>query len=332
MRALTSTLGLVMFLALSNPTFGQFNSKEYLMSISDLVNKKVLSSPYTVNPLQKLYFVNLLPPDYLWRDIATMIQPKNDTGYEGHWSFVDDLNTIVGKIRWSDEPIIEPVKIPTAAPLNTTVKYSPSAYLTPMYMTPVAIKEPAEVSKPAEKKNTVLPVKAAVTVNNKNEARPAEVVTEDELVVPSDLEGVISDDYIEYGSIGFFANAAVIHPSYKEEMASLAAHLKADSSLQLIIHGHCNGTAPRTIITSGLLTRFFEIDTYHEQKTASAKEFTEMRAEYAKRYLVAQGIVPERIQIIGEGGEMMIYPSTSDQSRYNDRIEFELTRPDADLD
>jgi len=332
MRNLLSSLGLVMFLALSNPTFGQFNSKEYLMSISDLVNKKVLSSPHTINPLQKLYFVHLLPPDYLWRDLATMVQLKDDTEYDSHWSFVDDLNTIMGKIRWSDEPTIEPVKLP-AAPLNTVVKNSPSMYLTPVYLTPVAIKEPADVSKPAEKKNSSPPVKSTPTVNNKNEVRSAEVVNRgDETVVPSELEGVISDDYIEYGSIGFYANTAVIHPSYKEEMASLAAHLKADPSLELIIHGHCNGTAPRTIITSGLLTRFFEIDTYHEQKTASAKEFTEMRAEYAKRYLVAQGIVPERIQIIGEGGEMMIYPPTSDQSRYNDRIELELTRPEADLD
>lgn len=330
MRSLSFSLGLVVFLALSNLTYGQFNSKEYLLSLSDLVNKKILSDPYS-NPLQKLYYVHLLPPDYLWKDLATMISLRTETEYEKPRSFVDDFNTIVEKIRWSDtEPVKAsfntPVREFTTFPLNNTLKKAPDAYMPPVAITE---KEAPKESNPAEKKKTASLNKPINTTSTTNEVS-VETVMESESLVPENLDGIISDDFIEYGSIGFYSNAAVIHPSYKAEMASLAAHMKEDPTLELIIHGHCNGTSERAIIMPGILTRFFEIDMYHEQKTTSAKELSEMRAEYAKRYLVAQGVVPERIQTIGEGGEMMIYPSDSDQSRYNDRIELELIRPGVD--
>ena len=79
MRTLISSLGLVMFLALSNHAFGQFNSKEYLLTIGDLVTRKGLGELPLFNPLQKLYYVHLLQPDYLWRDLATMIRLKAAT-------------------------------------------------------------------------------------------------------------------------------------------------------------------------------------------------------------------------------------------------------------
>jgi outer membrane protein OmpA-like peptidoglycan-associated protein len=324
MRSLSSSLGLVMFLALSNLTYGQFNSKEYLLSIGDLVNKKVLSEPYSINPLQKLYYVHLLPPNYLWKDLATMISLRAATENESAWSFVDDLSNIMDKIRWSDaelikEPVNEPVREFVTVPRNESVRKEPSEYISP-----VVVKEPAEAVKPLEKKTA-----APANKNSKNTSATASVVEieEESELLPAHLEGIISDDYIEYGSIGFYANAAVIHPSYKAEINSLASHMKDDPTLELIIHGHCNGNAPRTIITPGILTRFFEIDTFHQKQTASAKELTDLRAEYAKRYLVSQGIAQERIQTIGEGGEMMIYPPTSDHAHYNDRVEFELITP-----
>jgi outer membrane protein OmpA-like peptidoglycan-associated protein len=329
MRKLISSLGLVMFLALSNHAFGQFSSKEYLLTIGDLVTKKGFSEHNAINPLQKLYYVHLLQPDYLWRDLTTMIRLSAETGTDGTWSFVDNLNTIVKKIRWSnDDPIEEPVKKNVkefiTVPLNEASRKEPYAY-----MNPVVIKAATEEVKPLEKKALV------VNKNPNNTSKSKEpVVTvavepnaDGELLVPESLNGIISDDYIEYGSIGFYANAAVIHPSYEAEMASIAEHLNGDLTLELIIHGHCNGTTPRTIIAPGLLTRFFEIDNFHEQKTASAKELSEMRAEYARRYLVSQGINEERIQIIGEGGGMMIYPPASEHARYNDRVEFEIIKP-----
>ncbi len=328
MRKLIASLGLVMFLAFSNLAFGQFNSKEYLLTIGDLVTKKGFSEHNAINPLQKLYYIHLLQPDYLWKDLATMIRLNAEIANDGTWSFVDNLSNIVEKIRWSDD---EPVKTSAnvhgntfmAAPLRETFAKEPNAY-----MTPIVLKETAEEVKPLEKKPVL------VSKNTNSPTKPAnpvpvttEPVAEEELMVPESLEGVISDDYIEYGSIGFYANAAVIHPSYKSEMASIAEHLREAPMLHVIIHGHCNGTTPRTIIAPGLLTRFFEIDNYHEQKTASAEELSEMRAEYARRYLVSQGITEERIQIVGEGGGMMIYPATSEHARYNDRVEFEIINP-----
>jgi len=327
MRKLIASLGLVMFLAFSNLAFGQFSSKEYLLTIGDLVTKKGFSEHNAIYPLQKLYYVHLLQPDYLWKDLATMIRLNAEIANDDTWSFVDNLSNIMEKIRWSDE---EPVKASAnvhgntfiAAPLRETFAKEPNAY-----MTPIVLKETTEEVKPLEKK----PVLVSKNTNNTNKPTEPVITTgpaaENELTVPESLEGVISDDYIEYGSIGFYANAAVIHPSYKSEMLSVAEHLKGDTTLALIIHGHCNGTTPRTIIAPGLLTRFFEIDNYHEQKTASAKELSEMRAEYARRFLVSQGINEERIQIVGEGGGMMIYPTSSEHARYNDRVEFEIINP-----
>jgi outer membrane protein OmpA-like peptidoglycan-associated protein len=332
MRNLISSLGLVMFLALSNHAFGQFSSKEYLLTIGDLVTKKGIGDQTAMNPLQKLYFVHLLQPDYLWRDLTTMIRLSADTETDGTWSFVDDLSTLVGKIGWSDDvPIEGPAKKNVsefiAAPINEPLMKEPYAY-----MIPVVIKETPEEVKPLEKKALVVNKNPTNTGKSREPVVTAAEPNADDESMPESLEGIISDDYIEYGSIGFYANAAVIHPSYEAEMASIAEHLRGDLTLELIIHGHCNGTTPRTIIAPGLLTHFFEIDNFHEQKTASAKELSEMRAEYARRYLISQGINEERIQIIGEGGEMMIYPSTSENARYNDRVEFEIIKPENYVD
>ena len=257
-----------------------------------------------------------------------MIRLSADTETDGTWSFVDDLSTLVGKIGWSDDvsverPVRNNVKEFIATPVNEPLRKEPYAY-----MIPVVIKETPEEVKPLEKKALVVNKNPGNTVKSREPVTTAAAAptTDDESMMPESLEGIISDDYIEYGSIGFYTNAAVIHPSYEAEMASIAEHLKGDLTLGLIIHGHCNGTAPRTIVAPGLLTRFFEIDNFHEQKTASAEELSEMRAEYARRYLISQGINEERIQIIGEGGGMMIYPPTSEHARYNDRVEFEIIK------
>lgn len=255
-----------------------------------------------------------------------MIHLNAETTNDDPWSFVGNLSNIVEKIRWSDDETVKQTAGENSrefveAPRNETFRKNPYAY-----MKPVGITEATSEPGPVEKKTSPVNSNPNNTVKSYKNDIATEPEREEEVLVPESLEGVISDDYIEYSSIGFYANAAVIHPSYKAEMISLAAHLKEETTLKLIIHGHCNGDTPRTIIAPGLLTRFFEIDGYHEQKTASAKEFSEMRAEYAKRFLVSQGICEDRIQIIGKGGEMMIYPAASENARYNDRVEFELIK------
>jgi len=319
MKSLAFSLGLVACLALCNSAYGQFSSKEYLLTIGDLVNKKGFSDPYAISPLQSLYYVQLLQPDYLWKDLTTMIRLKTETGYEDTWLFVDYLSKgFVERISWSEtEPIKEPVKELITAPRREPVLKGPSAN-----MTTVVNQEYTSEVKRLEKKPLAPEIKNVNTTKSVNLALPEKGRDG----MPTDFHRIKSADYIEYSNVGFYHNAAIIHPSYQAEMASLAAHMKEDLTIELLIHGHCNGNAPRTILTAGIFTKFFEIDSDHQQKIATAKELTELRAAYAKRYLISQGIRPERIQILGEGGERMIYPQTSEHAHYNDRVELVIVK------
>jgi flagellar motor protein MotB len=58
----------------------------------------------------------------------------------------------------------------------------------------------------------------------------------------------------------------------------------------------------------------------------SAMELSKLRAENARRCLVSKGISPDRIQVVAEAGNKMIYPLTSLHAEYNDRIELEIIR------
>jgi outer membrane protein OmpA-like peptidoglycan-associated protein len=131
-------------------------------------------------------------------------------------------------------------------------------------------------------------------------------------------------NYVEFGSVGFYPNAAIMAESGRTLMNGLAAYLHENPHLKLRIHGHCNNNAPRTIITLGCSSDYFSMGPENALRQATAGELSELRAESARQFLVAQGISAERIQIIGEGGNHMIYPQTSLHAHYNDRIEFQL--------
>jgi outer membrane protein OmpA-like peptidoglycan-associated protein len=115
--------------------------------------------------------------------------------------------------------------------------------------------------------------------------------------------------------------------SFKNEMSSLASYLKENPTYTLVIRGHCNGNAPRTIIAPGDSHNYFELTCENEIKNVSAQELSTLRAESARRYLKGQGIEGERMTGVGEAGKVMIYPLTSLYAHYNDRIEFEIIRP-----
>ncbi|MBA4058098.1 MAG: hypothetical protein C0490_25495, partial [Marivirga sp.] len=253
---------------------------------------------------------------FLWRDLTTMILLSTSTEYESAGLFMDHFSkNFVEKLRW---PYMEVANVPvrkvTVAERREPVTGESSVNI------PTVIKlEPISDVKVMERKT--------VTPANRNVRSTSLAATESYVMeMPSDFERIKGADYIEYSSVGFYHNAAIIHPTYQAEMESLAAHMKADPNITLRVHGHCNGDATRTIIAAGIMTKFFEISNQDQQKTATAKEFTELRASYAKRYLISQGIHPERIQIVGEAAEKMIYPPTSEHAHYNDRVELEIVR------
>jgi outer membrane protein OmpA-like peptidoglycan-associated protein len=323
MRSQTFSVVLFVLLALSNYSYGQFTSKEYLLTLSDLVSKNGSVEQQGISPLQTLYYVQLLQPGFLWRDLTTMILLGTETEYKNASLFMDHFGkNFVEKIKWyAPEPAkaVVPVKEAVIVPRNEPVKKEP------------VVDIPMIVSKEFEPTSQLLANASGnksvkTSTHTKNAVTAGEARAENVLNVPADFERIKASRYIEYGSIGFYHNAAIIHPSYQTEIASLAAHMKEDLTLELVIRGHCNGNAPRTVITAGIMTEFFEINQHDQQKTATAKELTEWRAAYAKRYLIAQGIRSERIQIVGEGGEKMIHPQTSEHAHYNDRVEFEIVK------
>lgn len=150
--------------------------------------------------------------------------------------------------------------------------------------------------------------------------------SEGELIIPLSLERAKRGDYIEFTNVSFFRNSVVLHPQAETEMQGLADLMKEHKDYQVRIHGHCNGTETRDIITLGTSTKFFQSDPGNQKKRASDKELTTLRAEAVKQYLVSQGVEPDRIKTKGEGGKLMIYPQNSVYANYNDRVEVEITR------
>ena len=148
-----------------------------------------------------------------------------------------------------------------------------------------------------------------------------------ETLITFELVRVKKGDYIDFNNVRFFSNSNILEPTSRSELDELAAIMKNGQAYKVKIHGHCNGTESREIVTLGSGTNFFATDAAQNTKeTATPKKLTEYRAETIKNYLVSQGINQARISIKGEGGKMMIYPPTSTLSNYNDRIEIEVMK------
>lgn len=165
------------------------------------------------------------------------------------------------------------------------------------------------------------------TINYKDpSASIAETGAEGELIIPIHLERAKRGDYIEFNNVGFYRNSVIMQPSFRVELDGLADLMKEHKDYKVRIHGHCNGAEPRNIVTLGKSTKYFESDVANHKKTASAKELTDLRADIVKTYLVSQGVEAERLDVKGEGGKMMVYPSNSVYANYNDRVEIEIIR------
>lgn len=149
---------------------------------------------------------------------------------------------------------------------------------------------------------------------------------EGDLIIPLSLERAKRGDYIEFTNVSFYRNSVVLHPQSETELEGLAELMKEHKSYKVRIHGHCNGTETRDIITLGSSAKFFESDPGNQKTRASDKELTTLRAEAVKKYLVSQGVEENRIATKGEGGKLMIYPPNSVYANYNDRVEVEVTR------
>jgi len=176
---------------------------------------------------------------------------------------------------------------------------------------------------------TVAPgYKASETTFNFKDPLPVSSGTgsQGELIIPLSLERARRGDYIEFNNVNFYRNSVVMHPESQGELDGLADLMKEHTNYKVRIHGHCNGTEARDIITLGTSSKYFESDVTNVKKKGSAKELTELRAEAVRRYLVSQGVAVERMLTKGEGGKMMVYPQNSVYANYNDRVEVEVLK------
>ncbi|MBY0433771.1 MAG: OmpA family protein [Cyclobacteriaceae bacterium] len=147
-----------------------------------------------------------------------------------------------------------------------------------------------------------------------------------EFIIPIELERAKRGDYIEFNNVVFYRNSAILQPQSIPEMEGLVALMKENTRYKVRVHGHCNGTESRDIVTLGSSNDYFQANTGNVKKPGSAKELTELRAETVRRYLVSQGIGVERILTKGEGGKMMVYPQNSVYAAFNDRVEIEILK------
>ncbi len=154
----------------------------------------------------------------------------------------------------------------------------------------------------------------------------AEVGSNNEFIIALPVVHVKMGDYIEFSNVRFFQNSVVLQPESREELDGLVELLKQNPRYKIAIHGHCNGDQDRNIVVRGQNQDFFTANTSNQRKTVSAKEFTELRAELVKDYMISQGIDGKRITTKGEGGKALIYPTNSTLANRNDRVEIEVKR------
>lgn len=146
-----------------------------------------------------------------------------------------------------------------------------------------------------------------------------------ETVVAFDLVKVKSGDYIDFNNVHFVKNSSLMKADSQNELDGLVTLMKESLGYKIKIHGFCNGTGKREIISRGSSDKFFELEPGKNKKhTKSAKDLSLERAEIVKAYLISQGIEEKRLSVKGEGGDIPLYGENSAMASHNDRIEIEV--------
>ncbi len=162
---------------------------------------------------------------------------------------------------------------------------------------------------------------------NNSSSKSSGVGDKQETIITFELVKVAKGDYIDFNKVRFLTNSNILEPSSQSELDGLVILMRENKKFTIKIHGHCNGTESRDIVTLGTSTNFFALDgEYNKKETATPRQLTEYRAEAVKSYLVSQGVIQSQITTKGEGAKMMIYPPSSTLANRNDRVEIEVLR------
>lgn len=112
-------------------------------------------------------------------------------------------------------------------------------------------------------------------------------------------------DDIVLNNIQFDVNSAVLKPAGKTELDKLAAMMKQNGSIEILLSGH----------------------TSSEGGAAINRELSLKRVRSCKDYLVSKGIDDGRISIRGHGPDMPLAPNDTEANRAkNRRVEMKVTR------
>ncbi|MBI1768068.1 MAG: OmpA family protein [Bacteroidetes bacterium] len=126
--------------------------------------------------------------------------------------------------------------------------------------------------------------------------------------------------------VSFFNDAAIMTPASSEQLQALLEMLEENPSTRIRLNGHTNSNGRGKIIYVGPSKNFFSLSSDRIEKTGSAKELSEARAQVIKDWLVVQGIAADRIEAVGWGGTKPLYDKNSPNARKNARVELEVTQ------
>ena len=134
-----------------------------------------------------------------------------------------------------------------------------------------------------------------------------------------------SGDIIILNNLLFHRNAAILQQSSESDLNKLLSIMLDNSKMKIRIHGHTNGDFRGEIIIMGKKNKnYFRANSKNNYLQGDAVMLSLERAKIISRYLKEKGVLPERIEIKGWGGEKTIYPLNSVKSNLNSRVEIEI--------
>ena len=132
-------------------------------------------------------------------------------------------------------------------------------------------------------------------------------------------------EIIIFENLLFHKNSSVLRKISKDEMYRLNEVLNIKSNLRIKIHGHTNGDFKGEVyLLAENDDRFFKLSGKNKVVKGDDKLLSAERAKVIKRYLGAQGINEDRIEIQGWGDRRMLYPKGHLKAPLNRRVEIEV--------
>ncbi len=134
-----------------------------------------------------------------------------------------------------------------------------------------------------------------------------------------------SGDFIIFNNLLFHRNAAILHRSSEEDLFALLTYLNDNPASRIKIHGHTNGEFRGEIIKMGKRDKDYFVTSSRNEYVMGDEVLLSMeRAKIIKRYLAEKGILEERLEIGGWGGQKTVYPANSEKAALNSRVEIEI--------